>query len=1135
MKRILTLLTGCLMAASFHPLKAQLTVSDTLNKLALIQTLFGAGVTISNLTVQCDTSIAVWEFDGTNSNLGLTHGLIMATGEAADAPGPNNSSSVTGSLGRPGYGPLTALANQATFDACVISFDITPLCDSIAIRYVFASEEYNEFVNSINDVFAFYISGPGITAPPPGRNIALVPGTLNTPVSINNVNNGQTNPATGPCMNCLYFQDNTGGTTIQYDGMTVPLTARTEVQACETYRITLAIADAADGILDSGVFLEAGGIGCVTPTLQLEAINSTVLGTNVAVEGCVNNGIFTFTLPLPLDDTTTFYYRIGGTATPGLDYVPFPDSIVIPAGQTTYTLPVSIVADFLVEGAETVELYYVDSTLCANNIYRDTAVMVLWDQPNIPPMPDVAFCSADTVQIGISAFPGADYLWTPSAGLSNDTIPGPLLSLVNAQGPLPDTSQYVLTVTAYQGYCVLLDTLTAVVYPANFADFQVDTVCEGNATSFVSSTVFDQIVQWGWGFGDGSFELQGPAVQHTYAQQGLYQAVLVVQNSKGCLDTVLRPVLVDSLPVVSFTVDPVCLGRTSLIVNDVRPGVSYAWNLGDGTRSDAGSPQHTYGDDGSYTVRMVATTARGCQDSLNVTASVFANPQAAFSATTVCEGERTLFTNQSQAGSSSQLGFQWDFGDGNGASIASPAYLYASYGLRNAVLIVQDGNTCADTASQPVRVYALPSAAFQADSACAGTDFQFVNLSATPDGSRITTSFWDFGNGGTTVALNPRMIYNQPGRYPIFLRVTTEFGCKDSAAGTVGAYPVPSATFDFVSACTFDTIQVVSNSLILNPLFNDQIVDLSWDWGDNSLAANSISRTNGHAYQAPGLYPVTLSAISDKGCIGSLTRTVEAYPIPELPALTGDTVCFGEQGFLVAIDGQHTARLEWFDDLNAAAPFYTGNAFATPPALFTQIYYVQPISDRNCRGSRVPFGVYVYPEGDWNLRFNQEVLEIPQAILEASVQGSKPAEAYAWSLGDGTRSTDPAPVHEYEFPGMYEVSVQVTDADGCPHTLSGVVEVKELIAAFIPSAFTPNGDGMNDEFFIQSLLLQSLSFQVFNRWGQLVYEANTPDFRWNGNDLQGKPLTEGVYVYRFSARDLRGNEFAKEGTVTLVR
>ncbi|MEM6380042.1 MAG: choice-of-anchor L domain-containing protein [Bacteroidota bacterium] len=178
--------------------QAQLTLHDTLAIDALVTTLFGAGVEIELDTVICDTNMAIREFNGFNANLDVFQGLLMTTGDATLAEGPNTSNSTGQNLGFQGYLPLQQLSGANTFDACVIEFDVTPFCDSIGIRYVFASEEYNEFVASnFNDVFAFYISGPGFTAPAPGNNIALVPQST-TPVAINNVNNGNSPGGTVP-------------------------------------------------------------------------------------------------------------------------------------------------------------------------------------------------------------------------------------------------------------------------------------------------------------------------------------------------------------------------------------------------------------------------------------------------------------------------------------------------------------------------------------------------------------------------------------------------------------------------------------------------------------------------------------------------------------------------------------------------------------------------------------------------------------------------------------------------------------------------------------------------------------------------------------------------------------------------
>ena len=172
--------------------------------------------------------------------------------------GPNNNSGATtnwnGVSTEHGDADLDDLINGSTFDAVVLEFDFIPQGDTVEFQYIFASEEYPEFVFSFNDVFAFFISGPGISGGV--QNLALVPGTSD-PVSINTINSS-TNSA-------LYTPNGTGSVgesqytnpkVVQFDGFTVPLTAISKVTPCKTYHLKIAIADVADGSYDSGVFLK---------------------------------------------------------------------------------------------------------------------------------------------------------------------------------------------------------------------------------------------------------------------------------------------------------------------------------------------------------------------------------------------------------------------------------------------------------------------------------------------------------------------------------------------------------------------------------------------------------------------------------------------------------------------------------------------------------------------------------------------------------------------------------------------------------------------------------------------------------------------------------------------------------------
>ncbi len=244
----------------------QLTIDNTHSPASIVEDVFLAnGIFVSNVTFNGgDATVLnsqVGAFDGSNTNLGINSGIIMATGDVSVAIGPNNQSSATfggGIFGSSDSDLIALTPDLAINDWAILEFDFIATGDSLAFEYIFGSEEYLEFVNSsFNDHFAFFLSGPGISGiySNGAVNIALIPGTSD-PVSINTVNTG---------VNAAYFQDNGDGMTepflsdnqyVQFDGLTVPMMACAgQLQVGEVYHIKLAIADASDTALDSGVFL----------------------------------------------------------------------------------------------------------------------------------------------------------------------------------------------------------------------------------------------------------------------------------------------------------------------------------------------------------------------------------------------------------------------------------------------------------------------------------------------------------------------------------------------------------------------------------------------------------------------------------------------------------------------------------------------------------------------------------------------------------------------------------------------------------------------------------------------------------------------------------------------------------------
>jgi outer membrane protein OmpA-like peptidoglycan-associated protein len=225
--------------------------------------LVGNGVLCRNVKFNGSSkSIGTFNFSFICEN--FKHGLLLSTGEIDDVAGPNNSTATSGNNKKSGDKSLTKIARKKTFDAAVLEFDFISSANKVSFNYFFGSEEYLEYVGSrFNDVFGFFISGPGMKE----KNLALLPGkNKKNFVTINNVNHVK---------NSEFFIDNNwfgkNGkekkfkkksldkdvlNNLQYDGFTKVLKAESNVVPGKVYHIRIAIADAGDGILDSGVFLE---------------------------------------------------------------------------------------------------------------------------------------------------------------------------------------------------------------------------------------------------------------------------------------------------------------------------------------------------------------------------------------------------------------------------------------------------------------------------------------------------------------------------------------------------------------------------------------------------------------------------------------------------------------------------------------------------------------------------------------------------------------------------------------------------------------------------------------------------------------------------------------------------------------
>jgi gliding motility-associated-like protein len=607
-----TLVLFCLPCSALF---AQLIVGTVGSAEELAESLVGSGVTISNVTLNCPNG-AWGSFDATNANLGMNNGIILACGDIHNAIGPNLSTGITTDYGAPGDADLEALAGQSTHDACVLEFDVKATGDTLTFKYVFASDEYSEYVGSINDIFAFFISGPGITG---DLNIALVPGTTD-PVAISTVNclngspyyicNDPSNYICGAAYNC---PTDALSTTIEYDGLTLVLTAIAVVQPCETYHLKLAIADASDGILDSGVFIEAGSL--VAAGTSIAAVSSYIDPTTnkpATVEGCLD-GQFDFTLTNPLPDTTWVHYQIGGTAINGTDYTQIPDSLMILPGATNVSLGVHPFADALTEGAESVTLYLF---LSCSPIPFDSATIYIVDSLEAVASDDTTICVGQSANLGVNA--ADDYLWIPSAGLNCDTCQNPVAT------PGVTTTYTVITTN---GTCTASDVVTITVDNPINVNAGIDAeICVGQSTQLQATNA--NSYTWSPATGLSSSTVANPTATPTVTTS------YIVTGVSGCFTTTdTVTVLVHPLPSISTSPDvTICPGIPVDVF--VSGGVSVNW-FPPSAFDDASSTTPTATVNQTTTLTAVVTDQFGCTDSANVIITTYDIPDITVSNDTV--------------------------------------------------------------------------------------------------------------------------------------------------------------------------------------------------------------------------------------------------------------------------------------------------------------------------------------------------------------------------------------------------------------------------------------------------------------------------------------------------------------------
>ena len=650
-KHILFLLCFVIPISGF----SQLVITNNGSAVSLAQTIVGNGIIVSNATIDCGVNSTA-TFTYTGSSLGVPNGVLLTSGLASDVanPGTNFNSVQNGNnISDPN---VTAISSQARYDACFLEFDFIPVCDTLNITYVFGSEEYPQYINQYNDVFAMFLTGPD----PAGgnylsHNIATLPNGT-TPVSIFTVNGGW--PLGSGASNPAYYVDNytNPNSDIAYDGYTVPITSIVAVTPCVSYHLKIAVVDAGNGKYDSGVFIQGNTFTCST------APNPAIAAT----AACVNNGTAAVVVS-NYSGTANYLWLPGGQTTSALtnltpgDYsclITYPglctsDSLtvtvddaqptVVPMSATTICIgqTVSLTANASggasaytyswtagstpvnVNVSPTVNTTYTvigtDANGC-NSLPKNVAINV---NPPLTVQTTNAVSICANASTTLTALAGGgngnySYVWSPSFGLSDTIISNPVSTPAS-------TTTYFVSVSDNCGSPVIISSVTVTIepQPAPLISANVLSGCVPLCVVFTDNS-FASCSTASWAFGDGKNATSCNSASHCFDTPGKYNVSLTVTSIAGCIGSDARNNFITVFPIpkseFSYSPNPVLIIDPAVSFTDqTTDAVFRHWTFGDNINntSTEKNPMHVYADTGCYDLQLIVLNLQGCTDTLN--------------------------------------------------------------------------------------------------------------------------------------------------------------------------------------------------------------------------------------------------------------------------------------------------------------------------------------------------------------------------------------------------------------------------------------------------------------------------------------------------------------------------------------
>jgi len=645
----------------------------------------------------------------------------------------------------------------------------------------------------------------------------------------------------------------------------------------------------------------------------------------------------------------------------------------------------------------------------------------------------------------------------PSSGINNTSASqNPIHTFATA-----GTYFVKLTVTNFNN-CTDTIIKQLVINPPPPIEFTFTAACLNEIIFFSPDTAIMEIgaIQtWLWDFGDG-ITSSSAYTAHSYIATGNYTVTLTVTDTSDCENVISKIVQVNPLPFAHFDAGTSnCAQATVQFTNlsNATAGyiVRWEWDFGDGNTQTVNFPsnpsvQHVYALPGTYPVVLTIKSSDSCTGTTLQNIVIHPNPVANFDFTTpTCLGTPVAFEDISQLnGAGSIVQWQWNFGNpGSGilntASVPDPDHLFTAAGSFTVQLVVSSGNGCSDTVTRVVIVKPLPPVNFTTTNNCQNNSVIFTPDAVLMNLATISSWFWQFGDGVTSVLANPTHIYTVAGSYTVTLTVIDTAGCSNQITKPISIVPEPTANFSSSTPACKDS-QVQFNNL--SSTLTGYIVTSEWNFGDGSpvLSVTTLAPVF-HTYTNYATFPVSLTVTTNDSCKRTIIIPITILPNP-LANFSYATSCAGSPVVFNDLSQAGSGGLAGWS-WNFGDPPSGSNNISTLPSpthSFTApgTYQVALIvtNTGGCADTVTkPVIVHALPAVDFTSSpgcVNDSTHFVSSTFVNAGAVVSR-----IWNFGDGFTSTEIDPYHIYAASTTYNVTLTVTDTAGCENTKSHFVTI----------------------------------------------------------------------------------------------